>query len=331
MKKSLTLLLGMLLLYSCSSTSDNSNTSTPPLLPTLTTNTASTITTITATCGGEITSDGGAAIITRGIVWSTSTEPTIDLSTKTTNGSGKGSFSSIITGLNATTTYYVRAYATNSTGTSYGIAVSFTTAAPDIPPTTTIGTQTWTTKNLDVSTYSDGTTIPQVGAVEWANLTTGAWCYYENYSAGYATTYGKLYNWYAVVGIWDETSKTDLTQRKKLAPTGWHIPSDDEWTTLISYLGGREIAGGKMKETGTSHWTSINTDATNSSGFSGLPGGGRYNFSSFSGIGYSGNWWSSSERETAGAWYLTLNYHPGIVERDFNSKDLGFSVRCLKD
>lgn len=134
-----------------------------------------------------------------------------------------------------------------------------------------------------------------------------------------------------MAGIWNETSKTDVTQRKKLAPAGWHVPSDAEWSTLISYLGGRAIAGGKMKETGTTHWTSINTDTTNSSGFTGLPGGGRYNYSSFMSIGHTGNWWSSSEFKTIGAWYLYLNYDSAIAERDYNSKDLGFSVRCVRD
>ena len=109
----------------------------------------------------------------------------------------------------------------------------------------TIGTQVWATVNLDVTTYSDGTAIPEVtNATAWAGLTTGAWCYYNNITAN-GTTYGKLYNWYAVAGIWDEASKTDATLRKKLAPTGWHVPTDAEWTTLTTFLGGETVAGGK--------------------------------------------------------------------------------------
>ncbi len=171
-----------------------------------------------------------------------------------------------------------------------------------LPPlaTVTIGTQVWTTKNLDVATYSDGTVIPQVtNSQQWTSLTTGAWCYYNNDSAT-GTTYGKLYNWYAVAGIHD----TDLnTPNKKLAPTGYHIPSDAEWTTLTTYLEEESVAGGKMKATGTSLWNTPNTGATNSSGFTGLPGGYRYYNGSFYNIGYFGFWWSSSEVSTANAWY----------------------------
>lgn len=139
----------------------------------------------------------------------------------------------------------------------------------------TICTQTWATKNLDVTTYNDGTPIPQVtDPTAWANLTTGAWCYYNNYAANNAT-YGKLYNWYAAAGIYDAASLANPALRKKLAPTGYHVPTDAEWTILTTCLGGESVAGGKMKSTGTSLWTAPNTAATNSSGFTGLPGGCR--------------------------------------------------------
>jgi uncharacterized protein (TIGR02145 family) len=194
-----------------------------------------------------------------------------------------------------------------------------------------IGTQTWTTKNLDVTTYSDGTVIPQVtDPVAWDMLTTGAWCYYNNDSAN-GTTYGKLYNWYAVAGIWNEASKTDATQRKKLAPTGYHIPSDSEWTTLTTFLGGQTVAGGKMKTTGTSLWLAPNTDATNSSGFTGLPEGFRGSYGVFHYIGNSGFWWSSSEFDTARAWDCILSYNTGYASRNRGDKINGFSVRCLRD
>ena len=194
--------------------------------------------------------------------------------------------------------------------------------------TTTIGTQVWTTKNLDVATYSDGTVIPQVAdPTAWAALTTGAWCYYNNDSAN-GTTYGKLYNWYAVAGIHD----TDLnTPNKKLAPTGYHIPSDAEWTTLTTYLEGESVAGGKMKATGTSLWNTPNAVATNSSGFSGLPGGYRGNVGTFDYIGGTGNWWSSSASNTPNAWYRYLHYDDGGAFRNDLNKGDGFSVRCLRD
>ena len=195
----------------------------------------------------------------------------------------------------------------------------------------TICTQVWATKNLDVTTYSDGTPIPQVtDPTAWANLTTGAWCYYNN-DAGNNATYGKLYNWYAVAGIYDSASLANTTLRKKLAPTGWHVPTDAEWTTLTTCLGGETIAGGKMKETGTAHWTTPNTAATNSSGFTGLPGGCRNINFSFNYIGIGGYWWSSSEYNTAGAWSRNLYYDNGNADRNLYNKGDGFSVRCLRD
>ena len=200
-------------------------------------------------------------------------------------------------------------------------------------PIVTIGTQTWTTKNLDVATYSDGTIIPEVqDPQQWGALTTGAWCYYNNDPANGAI-YGKLYNWYAVVGIWNEASITDATQRKKLAPSGYHVPSDDEWTTLTTYLSGKVEAGGKMKSTGTSLWTSPNTEATNSSGFSGLPGGYRINILSFYWINFLGVWWSSSVSEfvTSYAYGFSLNYNNGTANGAISDKTDGYSVRCLSD
>jgi uncharacterized protein (TIGR02145 family) len=136
------------------------------------------------------------------------------------------------------------------------IILSITIISTIKAQTVTIGTQVWTSTNLNVSTYRDGTPIPQVtNSTQWANLTTGAWCYYNNDPANEAV-YGKLYNWYAVVGIWNEASKTDFSQRKQLAPTGYHIPRQDsgsgEIQLLINYLGGGGVAGGKLKSTGTS-------------------------------------------------------------------------------
>ena len=183
----------------------------------------------------------------------------------------------------------------------------------------TIGNQNWAPKNLDVVTYRNGDPIPEVQAAStWSNLTTGAWCYYENNTAN-GTTYGKLYNWYAV------------NDPRGLAPNGYHIPTDAEWTTLSSYIGGTVTAGGKMKEAGTSHWLSPNTNATNSSGFTGLPGGFRYSIGSFYSIGAFGYWWSSSEFNTSSALYRYLYYSGGYVDRDDLDKQNGFSLRCLRD
>ena len=200
-------------------------------------------------------------------------------------------------------------------------------------PTITNGTQFWQNINLNVPTYSDGTPIPEVTEpTAWENLRTGAWCYYNNDPAN-GTIYGKLYNWYAVAGIWNEESITDASQRKQLAPSGYHVPSDAEWTTLITYLGGEAVAGGKMKETGTTHWLSPNTDATNSSGFKGLPGGYRDYDGTFYTIGSLGNWWGSSASEsiTTSAWDRILFFNYGGAYIFLDDKTLGFSVRCLRD
>jgi uncharacterized protein (TIGR02145 family) len=329
-------------------------------LPTLTTTAASSITQTAASSGGNISSAGGAAITTRGVCWSTSANPTIALTTKTTDGTGIGAFTSNLTGLSANTTYYVRAYATNSQGTAYGNEISFTTlqnsTAINVPgpnvtdidgyvyqSVTNCGL-TFTKQNLNVSKYSDGTPIPQVtDPTQWTNLTTGAWCYYNNDPAN-NVTYGKLYNWYAVAGIYDAASAANPALRKKLAPTGWHIPSDVEWSNLINCLdpnadGGtnnNNIAGGKMKSTGaiqagTGLWQSPNTDATNASGFTGLPAGTRFLNGSFSGIGNYGYFWSSSVYFSTGAWFRFLSYADGNAVRNFTDNYKGVSVRCIKD
>ena len=186
--------------------------------------------------------------------------------------------------------------------------------------TVTICNQTWTKSNLNVSKYRNGDVIPKVqDATQWANLTTGAWCYYNNNTANGAV-YGKMYNWYAV------------NDPRGLAPSGYHIPTDDEWTSLINCLGGGSIAGGKMKEAGTGFWLTPNTGATNESGFTGLPGGYRRSDNgSFNYIGNLGFWWSSSEGSTTNAWDRALKYDDGTAYRGGNVKRGGFSVRCIKD
>lgn len=178
-----------------------------------------------------------------------------------------------------------------------------------------IGTQIWMKKDLATSTYRNGDKIPYIkNPSQWANLTTGAWCYYNNDPRN-----GKLYNWYAV------------NDARGLAPAGWHVPSDVEWTTLTMYLGGITVAGGKMKETGTAHWQAPNADATNSSGFTALPGGTRYYLGSFFDAGGYGYWWSSTEAASNAAYYRYLTYFYGTISAGTDYKTNGFSVRCLKD
>ena len=193
-----------------------------------------------------------------------------------------------------------------------------------------IGGQIWSAKNLNVSKYSDGTPILQVtDPTQWASLTTGAWCYYEN-STTNGATYGKLYNWYAVAGIFDAASADNPALRKKLAPNGWHIPTDSEWTQLINYLGGEALACGKMKSVGTTLWQAPNASATNSSGFSGLPGGWCGD-GTFGDVGLTGSWWSSTEFSKALAWRILLSFDSGWTYRGLNHESYGISVRCLRD
>jgi uncharacterized protein (TIGR02145 family) len=208
-----------------------------------------------------------------------------------------------------------------------------------------IGSQEWTSENLSVATYRDGTPIPHVtNPTEWANLTTGAWCWYNNDSATYAANYGRLYNWYAVAGIYDSASQADPSLRKQLAPGGWHVPSDAEWNTMINFLDPAadegnnvpNIAGGMMKTTGTIEdgtglWYAPNETASNVSGFSGAPGGFRDYYGEYHYAGYNCFWWSSSEGDTNLTWYRSLFHNIGSSLRHSLNKQSGFSVRCLRD
>ena len=191
-------------------------------------------------------------------------------------------------------------------------------------PTVNIGTQTWTQKNLNVSRYRNGDVIPQViTSAQWSSISTGAWCWYNNDSARYASTYGKLYNWYAV------------NDSRGIAPLGWHVPTDQDFLVLTySILGGPSAAGGKMKEAGTTHWNSPNLGATNSSGFTGLPGGDRNYFGTFDGnIGAIGAWWSSTESapNSTFAWQRTLLSDTNLVSYSGLGKGTGLSLRLIRD
>jgi uncharacterized protein (TIGR02145 family) len=298
---------------------------TSPLLPVLTTTAVSGITETTAECGGTITSDGGAAVTARGVCWSTNPTPTI-ADSKSSDGAGTGSFTSSIIGLTAGTPYYVRAYATNSAGTGYGNEVSFLSAPltvtdidGNVYQTVTIGTQVWMKENLKVTHYRNGDEIPNVTVnAAWAALTTGAYCEYNN-DVNNVATYGRLYNWYAAA------------DSRNIAPTGWHVPTDAEWQTLVDYLGFGTIAGGKMKEAGTTHWTIPNTGATNESGFTALPGGYRISNGTYGSMSTNTAYWSSTESNSLFAWYRRLDYSNTGIYRYDNNKVYGFSVRCVKD
>ncbi len=182
----------------------------------------------------------------------------------------------------------------------------------------TIGKQVWMTKNLDVDKFRNGDVIPEAKTEgEWkayGDAGEAAWCYYDN-DRKKGEKYGKLYNWHAV------------NDPRGLAPKGWHVPTDEEWTILTDYLGGVEKAGAKMKS--KNGWYD-NGNGTNSSAFSGLPGGLRGS-GAFGSIGEIGIWWSSTENSTSNAWLRNLNFSYGNVFRNNFNKKFGFSVRCLRD
>ncbi len=183
-----------------------------------------------------------------------------------------------------------------------------------------IGNQWWMAENLKATQYTNGDPITLVTeTIEWSDLTTSAYCYYNNDSVTYAETYGALYNWYAV------------TDNRNVCPNGWHMPTDVEWTTLTDYLGGTSIAGGKLKESGTIHWASPNTGANNESGFTALPGGYRYYDGLFDDVGTYGYWWTSTEVTSNTAYGRILGFSISGVNIYTTHKVLGLSVKCVED
>ncbi|MDT8400759.1 MAG: fibrobacter succinogenes major paralogous domain-containing protein [Bacteroidales bacterium] len=298
----------------------------PPGPPVLTTDPVSEITYYGATTGGTITDDGGEEITARGVCWSTSSTPTT-ADNKTEDGEGSGSFTSKITGLDPETPYYVRAYAVNSVGTSYGNEVSFTSGPlTDIDGNTyntvIIGDQVWMQENLKVTKLNNGTQIPLVEDNDtWLHTDDPGHSWYDNDEDTYGDTYGAFYNWYTV-------------NTGKLCPDGWHVPSDEEWTALTDFLGGEDVAGGKLKEAGIEHWDSPNTDATNETGFTGLPGGYRSNGGQYYSMGWTGNWWTSTIVDDGWDTFVysrRLRADLNSVYRSYSNKNFGRYVRCIKD
>lgn len=299
------------------------------LVPVVSTTVVSNVTEFTATSGGDISDEGSSTVLIRGICWSIDTTPTIS-DKKTNDGTGAGVFSSNLSGLSSGTTYYVRAYATNSIGTSYGSAVSVTTKEESpgsftdqrdgyVYKTVTIGNQEWMAENLrhlpDVEDAATGSQIMPYHYVHGYNGTFVA----EAKATDNYKTYGALYNWPAA---------------KAACPDGWHLPTNTEWTELIDYLGGQYVAGGKLKETGTTHWESPNTGATNESGFTALPGGDRCVNDKFSYLGLRGFWWNATEGEhdpNTTAWFYGMDWIVSRIESYYDSKEIGFSVRCVRD
>jgi uncharacterized protein (TIGR02145 family) len=182
-----------------------------------------------------------------------------------------------------------------------------------------IGTQVWMAENLKTTKFNDGTAIPLVTDIHsWNLLTTPACCWFNNDASFNKRNYGALYNWYTV-------------NTNKLCPEGWHVPADVEWTTLITYLCGDSIAGGKLKEKGTIHWEKPNYQASNESGFNALPSGYINTSGVFTNFGKVCFWWSATEYEKTNAWNFSIDCANENIERAYHLKKNGYSVRCIKD
>ena len=273
---------------------------------------ASSVGTTSAVVGGNVTDEGMTQVTARGFVYGTSS----GASTFTVNaGAGQGSFSSTLTGLTGGTTYYVRSFATNAQGTTYGTEVSFTPVT--VITTVTIGTQIWTNTNLDVTTYRNGDPITYASnAVEWnaaTNAGIGAWSYY-NWDPANGAIYGKLYNWYAV------------NDSRRLAPSGYHIPTKLEFNTLATN-------SGTTLKSSSAEW-GVNS-GTNTTGFTGLPGGNNNisQFSRFEDKGISGWFWTSDEdgASPTKAYFRLLHQTAGFVDVGSYLKKYGMSIRLVRD
>lgn len=332
----------------------------PAVVPTVSSTSVTSITSNSACSGGTVLDDGGADVIARGVCWSTIQNPTASNS-HTTNGTGTGSFTSNLTGLSAGTTYYVRAYATNSVGTAYGSEMTFTTNSAydggqpcsDTPTVTDIdgntyntvqiGIQCWMKENLRTTHYSDGTSIPLSNTISYDVAYR-----YCPYNSSYASTYGHLYNWPAVMHN-ASSSNSNPSGVQGVCPAGWHVPSDAEWTQLTDYVSSKneylcvaygsyiysfEIAKALASVSGWVAGTADcavgnNPSSNNATGFSAVPVGDI--MTSYEGAGCLTSFWSTTQSSSLASYYRGLNFDRSGVVRGANNTYCGKSVRCLKD
>jgi uncharacterized protein (TIGR02145 family) len=318
------------------------------------------ISSVSATSGGNVTDEGGSGVIARGVVWHNSETMSLEVNTGfTENGQGAGTFISDISGLSAGTRYYLRAYATNGTGTSYGNIVEFETSAQaatvsDVSGNrygiVTIGNQVWMAENLRTKRYADGTLIAGGLANDsWQNTTQGAYTIYPHSISSLdgeeevLAAYGALYNWYAV------------QDERRLCPAGWKVPSDEDWTELTEYLSEQfglnnepEAVNGLANSLKSCHqvssplggncstnehprWNSHNVHyGTDNFGFAALPGSNRDASGSYGLIGSAGLWWTSTGDGGQNAFYRSVTVNAGNLQRETDSRNMGLSVRCIK-
>jgi uncharacterized protein (TIGR02145 family) len=316
-------------------------------VPQITTNPVSAITFSSATSGGDISYDGGSPVTVRGICWSLNPQPTLT-DFVSTDGSGFGTFISNISGLQPYTTYYVRAYATNSIGTGYGNQQVFTTynqttiqACQGLPSvsdyngnvytTMQIGYQCWLRENLKVRNFNNGNPIPNItDQILWISSTSPGRSWYNNDSLYFGNKYGALYNGFAI-------------ESGNLCPAGWRVPTNMDWLALEIGLGvspmvaatlgtGVSSVGGMLKEAGTINWSAPNSGATDYLGFSALPGGGRSASSGYYyDAGQKGYWSSSTLSSSSAYWNRSISYNSNELVKAANTRNMGLSVRCVKD
>lgn len=339
--------------YGCTGTV--SVTVTVIMAPTVTTNSVFSIASTTAVCGGNVTDDGGATVTERGVCWSTNPNPTI-VDNHTIDGSGNGGFTSNLIGLEHSTTYYIRAYATNSMGTAYGEEKIFSTTAQDGAPcqgsatvtdsdgntynTVQIGTQCWMKENLRTTKYADGTTLTQGNEQSY----TVAYWYYPNNNPSNKTTYGLLYNWKAVMRN-SSSSTSNPSDVQGICPMGWHVPSDAEWTQLTNYVSSQSqfvcgdnntyIAKALASTIGWGDATDICAvgnaqNENNATIFSIFPSGWYYG--NYGAMGNYAFYWSTTESNSNDVWIRMLYKGTAYVGRNGNYyKCRGLSIRCVKD
>jgi uncharacterized protein (TIGR02145 family) len=278
----------------------------------------------TAIGGGEVINEGSEEVTERGVCWSTHIQPSIS-DQRSIDGNGIGIYLSHITGLSSSTMYYVRAYAINNFGTSYGEQLSFTTSDQgqetvtdidgNIYSTLIIGSRQWMGEDLKVTHYNNGDDIPNItDGNQWYNQNSGAYCWYNNNENLYFNTYGALYNWFVTI---DE---------RKVCPIGWVVPDITDWQEIFIALE-QENVGGKLKETGTTHWLSPNTDATNETNFTILPAGYRLPNGEFNSMGYGNSYWYTDEARQISASNSSGNF---VIIAGNSQPKMGVSLRCIK-
>ena len=301
-----------------------------PEPPIVTTTPVTAVSYTTAVSGGDVTNQGGDYVTGRGICWNTSANPEIMINGWTIESGTLGTYESILVELTPNTTYYVRAYAENVTGLGYGSDMSFSTKefgnVTDIDgnnyKTADIGSQVWMAENLKTTKYQNGdligTTTPITLDISGQIMPKYQWDNYNGTESN-VQTYGRLYTWFTV------------NDNRGVCPVGWHIPTEVELGDLTTFLGGIQVAGGKLKESGMSHWDITSTLATNESGFSALPGSDRNKYGNFQLDGSSSKFWTSDELNETNSLYWSLSGKDNNVSSDNTDKGSGLSIRCIKD